>query len=161
MSNGNAHDIHVLNGLAGATLDSAEGYGAAARETENPGFRDLFERRSFERRKVATELQSTVEGLGGEVNADGSILAKASRAFHDIRHALLGDELSVVGPVEAAEDGLKARFEAALEDSAISATTREAIRRAWAAVKDGHDQMRDLKHSLEGQRDASSRLFPQ
>ena len=161
MSHANAHDIHVLNGLTGAALDSADGYGEAAKETDNAGFRDLFERRSFERRRVATQLQAAVRGLGGEVNAEGSILAKASRAFHDIRHALLGDELSVVGPIEAAEDGLKGRFEAALNDSAISATTRETIRRAYAAVKDGHDQMRELKHSLEGQRDASSRLFPQ
>jgi uncharacterized protein (TIGR02284 family) len=161
MSHANAHDIHVLNDLTGAALDSADGYGEAARETDNPGFRDLFERRGFERRQVAADLRAAVEELGGEVHADGSILAKASRAFHDIRHALLGDELSVVGPIEAAEDGLKGRFETALNDSAISATTRETIRRAYAAVKDGHDQMRELKHSLEGQRDASNRLFPQ
>jgi uncharacterized protein (TIGR02284 family) len=161
MSQANAHDIQVLNTLTGAVLDSADGYGEAAGETENPGFRDLFERRSFERRQVAAELRAAVEALGGEVHVDGSILAKASRAFHDIRHALLGDELSVVGPVEAAEDGLKGRFEAALNDPAVSATTRETIRRAYEAVKGGHDEMRELKHSLQGQRDASNRLFPQ
>ena len=161
MTHPNSHDIDVLNGLAGATLDSADGYDEAARETETAGFRELFERRGAERRRVATELQAAVQGLGGEVRTDGSILAKASRAFHDIRHALLRDELSVVGPIESAEDGLRARFEKALADVAISATTRETIRRAWAAVESGHDEIRDLKHSLEGQRDASGRLFPQ
>ena len=51
--------------------------------------------------------------------------------------------------VETGEDFIKAKFEKALEDSAVSATTKEAIRRAYTSVKSGHDQMRDLKHSLE------------
>ena len=38
--------------------------------------------------------------------------------------------------------------------------TRETIRRAWTRVHGQHDEMSDLKHSLEGQRDAGSRLFP-
>ena len=34
MSNPNAHDIKVLNGLIETTLDSADGYREAAAETE-------------------------------------------------------------------------------------------------------------------------------
>ena len=62
--------------------------------------------------------------------------------------------------VENGEDFIKGKFETALDDSKVSATTRETIRRAYATVKDGHDQMRDLKHSLEGQKDADGRLYP-
>ena len=160
MSNANRHDVHVLNGLIGVTLDSADGYRDAAEGSADPGHRELFERRAFERRRLAEELGFTVRELGGEPHADGSILAKAQRAFTDVKHALLRDELTVVGAVETAEDQVKARFEKALEDSAISATTRETIRRAWDQVREGHDQMCDLKHSLQGQRDAGSRLFP-
>ena len=161
MSNANRHDVHVLNGLIRSTLDSAAGYREAAGETADPGHRELFERRAFERSRLADELTFTVRSLGGDAHVDGSILGKARRALADVKHALLRDELTVVGAVESAEDQVKARFEKALEDSAISATTRETIRRAWNQVRDGHDQMRDLKHSLQGQRDASSRLFPQ
>ncbi len=161
MPNANRHDVHVLNGLIGVTLDSAEGYRDAAEGTADPGHRELFERRAFERRRLAEELGFTVRQMGGEPHVDGSILAKAQRAFTDVKHALLRDELTVVGAVESAEDSVKARFERALDDSDISATTRETIRRAWDKVREGHDQMRDLKHSLQGQRDASSRLFPQ
>jgi uncharacterized protein (TIGR02284 family) len=160
MSNANRHDIHVLNGLIGATLDSADGYRDAAAGSADPGHRELFERRAVERRRLAEELGSTVRDLGGEPHADGSILAKAQRAFADVRHALMRDELSVVGAVETAEDQVKARFEKAVDDPAISATTRDTIRRAWDRIRDGHDQMRDLKHSLQGQRDAASGLFP-
>lgn len=161
MSNANRHDIHVLNTLIQSTLDTADGYRAASDESGDPGHRDLFARRGLERREVAEELQATVRALGGDPTSEGSILAKAQRAFADIKHALLGDELTVVRSVENGEDVLQGRFEKALEDSDISATTREAIRRAWDSVKSGHDQMRELKRSLEGRRDASNRLYPQ
>jgi len=161
MTNANRHDIQVLNGLIRVVIDSADLYRDAAGETSDAGHRDLFQRRDLERRQMAEELGATVRAMGGEPDTDGSILAKAQRAFMDIKHALLRDELSVVGAVETVEDSVKSRFEKAVEDTAISSTTRETIRRAWSRVQDGHDQMRDLKHSLEGQRDASSRLFPQ
>ena len=161
MTSPNAHDIKVLNGLIETTLDSADGYREAAAETENAAYRGLFEQRSFERRRVADDLQGMVRTLGGEPEDDGSILAKAHRAFLDIKHALLRDEQAVVNTVEQGEDFIKARFEKALEDSDVSATTRETIRRAYGTVREGHDQMRDLKHSLEGRTDADNRLFPQ
>ena len=160
MSSPNHHDIHVLNSLIETTIDSADGYREAAKETDQPNFRTLFEARSFERQQVTADLQGAVRTLGGDPEDDGTILAKAHRAFLDVKHALLRDEQAVVNSVENGEDFIKAKFETALEDSAVSATTRETIRRAYTTVKDGHDQMRDLKHSLEGQKDADNRLYP-
>jgi uncharacterized protein (TIGR02284 family) len=153
MSTPNDHDIHILNGLIETTIDSADGYREAAEETDKANYKTLFEARSFERKQVVTDLQGTVRTLGGEPEDDGSVLAKAHRAFLDVKHALLRDEQAVVNSVENGEDHIKAKFESALEDSKVSATTRETIRRAYATVKDGHDQMRDLKHSLEGRKD--------
>lgn len=161
MSNANTHDIHVLNGLIRTTIDSADGYRDAATGSADPGHRELFQIRDVERRQVADELSTTVRALGGDPTTDGSLLAKAQRAFGDVSHALLRDELSVVGPVESAEDAVRARFEKALEDSHISALTRDTIRRAWMKLDGGHEAVRDIKHRLEGQRDAGSRLFPQ
>lgn len=161
MTQANRHDIQVLNGLIRTVIDSADGYHDALDNSADAGHRDLFARREAERRIVAEDLSSDVRGLGGEPDAEGSILAKAQRAFTDVKHALLRDELSVVGAVESAEDHVRSHFEKALEDSHISATTRETIRRAYDRVRGGHDEISGLKHSLEGQRDANSRLFPQ
>ena len=160
MSNANRHDIHVLNTLIQSTIDSADGYRLASTETDDPGHRDLFGRRSFERRQVAEELQSTVRALGGDPAADGSILAKAQRAFADVKHALMRDETGMIGAVETAEEAVRTRFEKALEDSHISATTRDTIRRAFSRVSEGRDEVHELRHSLEGQRDAGNRLYP-
>lgn len=161
MSNPNQHDIHVLNGLIQTTIDSADGYRDAATGSTDPGHRDLFVQRDAERRTIAEELGTTVRALGGEPTTDGSFIAKAQRAFSDVGHALLRDELSVVGPVESAEDAVRARFEKALQDSRISATTRDTIRRAWLKLEGDHQAVSDIKHRLQGQRDAGSRLFPQ
>lgn len=158
MSNANRHDIHVLNSLIQASIDSADGYREASTETDDPRRRDLFGRRSFERRQIAEELQSTVRALGGDPAADGSILAKAQRAFADVRHALMRDDASMVDAVETAEETLRARFEKALEDGLISATTRETIRRAWARADEGED-LRDLRRRESG-REAESRHHP-
>jgi len=160
MGTPNHHDIHVLNSLIETTIDSVDGYREAARETDKTSFKSLFEARSFERQQITSDLQGAVRTLGGEPEDDGTILAKAHRAFLDVKHALLRDEQAVVNSVETGEDFSKGKFEAALEDSAVSATTRETIRRAYTTVKNGHDQMRDLKHSLEGQKDADGRLHP-
>ncbi len=150
----NDHDIKTLNGLIEITLDSADGYREAAKETESGQFKALFEQRSFERQKVAGDLQSTVRSLGGEPEDDGSILAKAHRAFLDVKHAILRDEQAVVNSVENGEDQIKAKYERALEDDKLSATTRETVRRAYASVREGHDQMRDIKHAMEGKSEA-------
>ena len=160
MPNANRHDIHVLNGLIQAAIDSADGYRDASSEADDPGRRDLFARRQSERLQIAEQLQSTVRGLGGDPAAEGSILAKAQRAFADVRHALMRDDVSMVGAAETAEDAVRARFEKALEDSHISATTRESIRRAFASVRREGETLHELRHSLEGQRDAANPLFP-
>ena len=152
MSNANRHDIHVLNNLIQTSIDSADGYREASTEADDPGRRDLFGRRSFERQRVAEELQSTVRELGGDPTADGSILAKAQRAFADIRHALMRDEASMVGAVESAEDSVKTRFEKALEDSRATVTEEreESDQRMRGELKKRAMEVRPIGFIHEG-----------
>ncbi len=161
VSSPNSHDIKVLNGLVEGLIDSADGYREAAVETTDEGYRHWFEARAAERRRLAENFKTEVRQRGGSAEEDGSILAKAHRAFMDIKHALLRNDSSVIGSIESGEDYLKGRFEAALADEGLSATTRETVRRAYVEVKAGHDQMSALKHSLEGRRDADNPLYPQ
>jgi len=160
MSTGNSHDVKVLNGLVEGLIDSADGYREAAAESTNLGYSDWFEARAAERRRLADDLKAAVRERGGSPEEEGSILAKAQRAFMDVKAALLRNDASVVGSVESGEDHLKGRFERALADERLSATTKETVRRAYAEVKAGHDQMSALKHSLEAQRDSDNPLYP-
>lgn len=145
---GNSHDIKVLNGLVEGLVDSADGYHQAAVETADGSYRTWFEARAAERRRLAETFKAAVRDRGGSPEEDASILAKAQRAFMDVKHALLRNDASVLGTVETGEEQLTARFERALADEGLSATTKETIRRAYAEVQQGREQLSVLKRGL-------------
>lgn len=146
-----SYDIRTLNGLIATTLDSVNGYEEAAKASENPRFAEMFTSRAAERRQVVTQLQSEVSRLGGNPEDDGTVLAGAHRAFLDLKAAVTGkDDQAIVNEVERGEDHIKAKYEAAMEDDEVSPDCRGTIEQCYASVREGHDEMRDLKHSLEG-----------
>ncbi|OQW71317.1 MAG: hypothetical protein BVN33_15300 [Proteobacteria bacterium ST_bin13] len=144
-----SYDIRTLNGLIATTIDSVDGYTQAAKDADNSRFAAMFTSRASERRQVASTLQAEVSKLGGDPEDDGTILASANRTFADLKAAVTGkDDKAIVNQVERGEDHIKAKFENALADQEVGAETRSAIGAAWQSVKAGHDEMRDLKHSL-------------
>lgn len=145
-----SHDIRTLNGLIATTIDSVDGYTEAAKDSENSRFTQKFTARAQERRQVASSLQAVVSRLGGNPEDDGTVLAGAHRVFLDLKAAVTGrDDKAIVDEVERGEDHIKAKFEDALKDGDLSTETKTAIESAWTSVKSGHDEMRDLKHSME------------
>lgn len=144
-----SHDIRTLNGLIATTIDSVDGYTEAAKDSENSRLSEIFASRAQERRQAASDLQSEVSRLGGNAEDDGTALAGAHRAFLNLKSVVTGkDDAAIVNEVERGEDHIKAKFEGALEDQELTAETRSAIGAAWGSVKSGHDEMRDLKHSM-------------
>ena len=145
-----SHDIRTLNSLIATTLDSVDGYNEAAKEAGNGRYVQLFTARAAERREVVTALQGEVARLGGNAEDDGTVLAGAHRAFLDLKAAVTGrDDKAIVNEVERGEDHIKAKYEDALKDNDLTPETRAAIERAYGSVRAGHDEMRDLKHTLE------------
>ncbi|RVT90443.1 PA2169 family four-helix-bundle protein [Sphingomonas crocodyli] len=144
-----SHDIAVLNSLIATTIDSVNGYTEAAENSESR-FSALFTSRAGERQQVAARLQQQVAALGGAPEDGGTLLAGAHRAFLKLKAAVTGqNEKAIIDEVEAGEDHIKAKFEDAVRDSGLSPSVRTAIEEAYSSVKEGHDEMRDLKHSLE------------
>jgi uncharacterized protein (TIGR02284 family) len=139
------HDIEVLNTLIETTLDSADGYSQAASNAEQSGYKDVFIRWADDRRRVVTQLQGQVRQLGGTPEDDGSILAAGHRMFLNLRDSVTSGDESVIDEVERGEDFIKAKYEAALKDEELSPGARDAVVQAYASVKSGHDQARDLK----------------
>jgi uncharacterized protein (TIGR02284 family) len=145
-----SHDISTLNSLIATTLDSVDGYSEAAKDSENSRFTSLFTTRAGERRQVANRLQQQVRSLGGKPEDDGTALAGAHRVFLNLKSVLTGkDDKAIINEVEAGEDHIKAKFEDAIADRELSASARAAIEEAYVSVREGHDEMRDLKHSMQ------------
>lgn len=157
----NRHDIHVLNELIGATLDSADRLERVSTDSDSSGHVSLFASLATERRDMAQILSDTVRRLGGQPHDGGSILAKAQRAVMDVSQALMPDEAGIVGVADRGEAALDKRFEAAIADDRLAATTRETLRRAHATIHRETGEVHDLRTSLESQRDERSGLFPQ
>ncbi len=145
----NTNDVSVLNGLIETTLDSMKGYEDAAKDAESTQFATMFADFARDRAKVATDLQNQVRTLGGEPEMDSSMLAAAHRTFMDLKQAITGkDDKAIIQEVERGEDLIKAKFEDAMKDSDLSPATRSAITEAFASVREGHDKMSALKHSM-------------
>ena len=146
-----SYDIKTLNGLIATTLDSVDGYTEAAKDADSSRYGSLFTSRASERRSVATSLQSEVRRLGGNPEDDGTAIAGAHRMFVNLKSAVTGkDDKAIIDEVERGEDHILHKFQDALKDAQLSPQTRSAIEQAFTSVRTGHDQMRDLKHSLEG-----------
>ena len=148
---GSNKDVATLNSLIATTIDSINGYQESADAVENPQFRELFQELARDRQQVLPELQAEVARLGGNPEDDGTALAAAHRTFVDLKSAITGrDDKAVINEVERGEDHIKHKYEAALNETDLSAETRAAIQRAYESVRRGHDRVRDLKHALEG-----------
>ncbi|MBC7577134.1 MAG: PA2169 family four-helix-bundle protein [Tardiphaga sp.] len=146
----NEHDIDVLNNLIETVIDSADGYQQAIKETEASRFSDIFARRGAERQLLTEQMQAQVRALGGSPEDDGTLLASAHRMFLNLRHAVAGGDQAVIDEVESGEDHIKAKFEDAMQDIELTAPTRTLIEDGYKVVKDGHDEIRDLKHAMHG-----------
>jgi uncharacterized protein (TIGR02284 family) len=144
------HDISTLNSLIATTIDSIEGYSESAKDAESSRFSSIFLDRAAERRQALTALQTEVTRLGGNPEDDGSTLGAAHHLFVNLKSAITGkDDKAVINEVERGEDYIKEKFEAALADTELSPQVRDVIREAYVSVRKGHDQIRDIKHSLE------------
>ena len=145
------HDIKTLNSLIEKVIDSADGYTEAAKASAASPFASIFNRRGEERRRLTQQLQDEVRSLGGSPEDDGTLLAGAHRMFLNLRNSMSSDEVTVIDQVEAGEDHIKHKFEDARADRDVSQPVLLVIEQAYAVVKDGHDEIRDLKHSLHAQ----------
>jgi uncharacterized protein (TIGR02284 family) len=143
------NDISVLNGLIATTLDSMKGYEDAAKDAESTQYATMFADFARDRATVATDLQNQVRNLGGEPELDSSMLAAAHRTFMDLKQAITGkDDKAIIQEVERGEDHIKAKFEDAMKDGDLTPATQIAITKAFASVREGHDKMSALKHSI-------------
>jgi uncharacterized protein (TIGR02284 family) len=144
----NSHDIKVFNTLIATTLDSVKGYREAAENSEDLGHTQFFGEMAEERSRVAADLQQQVRSLGGDPETDSSTAGAVHRGWVDLKSAITGrDEKAIVNEVERGEDYIKAKFEAALEDEELSASSRGVLEQSFASIRKGHDRASQMKHA--------------
>ena len=144
--------ISTLNTLIATTIDSVTGYEDSAQNVYDERLREIFRSRADERQRIVEYLRSEVRRLGGDPEEGGSFLGKAHQRFEDLKAAITGrDEKAIINEVERGEDYLKAKWQAALESGNLHGETHDLVERSYQSVKQGHDQISQLKHAFEGQ----------
>ena len=144
--------ISTLNTLIATTIDSITGYEDSAKNIDSERLREMFRQRADERQRVVEELRSEVRRLGGDPEEGGSFMGKAHQRFEDLKAAVTGrDEKAIINEVERGEDYLKEKFQAALQSGDLKGDSHDIVERCYQSVKSGHDQISQLKHSMEGQ----------
>ena len=155
------HDFDTINSLIRTTIDSADGYREAADDATASTYATLFRSRANERDEIAARLQEFVTARGGEAVTGGSVSAGLHRAFLNLKDAVTGnDDAAVIAEVERGEDHIKAKFESARADSALSGDARALVDSSYVTVRQGHDQMRDLKHATQDNDNADTPVPP-
>jgi uncharacterized protein (TIGR02284 family) len=140
----------VLNTLIATVIDSVKGYEDAASNSEADRFQQMFRDRASERQQVVEKLREEVRRLGGTAEDDGSFMGATHQRFLDLKAAITGrDDKAIINEVERGEDYLKEKFETALNSDELSGESRSVVESCFQSVREGHDQMSQLKHGLE------------
>ena len=146
---GKSDDLTTLKTLTSTLNDSINGYRESAEKVESQEFREMFNDFAKQREQASTELKAEVRRLGGDPDEDGSALGSLHQAWVDLKAAITGrDDKAIINEVERGEDYLKEKFETALNDGGLAPECRTAVERAYQSVREGHDRMSALKHSL-------------
>ena len=147
---GNRDQIETLNTLLATLIDSVNGFRDAAENIETGTLQQQFRSWGDNRAAAVEELQNEVRRLGGEPRDSASVLGQTHQRFLDIKAAITGrDEKAIINEVERGEDYLKGKFESVLSATDLSPETRAVLERVRRSVIGGHDQVSQLKHSLE------------
>ena len=142
--------ISTLNTLIATTIDSVKGYEDAASNSEAGRFQEMFRQRASERQRVVEQLRDEVRRLGGNPEDDGSFMGATHQRFLDLKAAITGrDDKAIINEVERGEDYLKEKFETALNSDELSGESRSVVESCFQSVREGHDQMSQLKHGME------------
>jgi uncharacterized protein (TIGR02284 family) len=148
----NDAQVGVLETLTTTLIDSINGYTDAAENSENPHFQQLFRENAGERRQVVQSLQNEIRRLGGDPPDDGSFMGATHQTWLDLKAAVTGrDDERVINSVEAGEDYIKEKFEAALNSDELTGEVRQVVESAYQSVRSGHDQISRIKHRMEAQ----------
>lgn len=142
--------ISTLNGLIETCKDGQEGFKTAAEGIERSDLKSLFYEFAQQRAQFAGELQSLVQGLGGDPENTGSLAGSLHRGWIDIKSAVMGkDEASILNECERGEDAAKNAYKSALEQG-LPTNVLDTIQTQYTAVQSAHDRIKALRDSANG-----------
>ncbi|WP_426574581.1 PA2169 family four-helix-bundle protein [Aquihabitans sp. McL0605] len=143
-----SNDEAVTKDLIQTLEDGKDGFARAADKVEKDGEPRLagtFRQLAAQRGQLADELQAIAASYGDQIEASGTVAAKAHRGWMAVKDAIAGsDPDGVLDAAEQGEDHAVSEFEKALQ-SDISPELKTIVQRQLAAIRSAHDQVKALR----------------
>ncbi|WP_137678994.1 ferritin-like domain-containing protein [Aurantiacibacter suaedae] len=127
----------VLKTLTDTAFDSIEGYTNAAEKANNPQLKQALNLRRSEREKTVAALNGEIQRQGGELVTKGTLTGEAHQLWLDITNAFEDNDEAAAERVEEGEDYLRKKFEAALKDDDLDASSRSVVQQCYAEICEG------------------------
>ena len=144
-------DEKITKNLIQTLEDGREGFAKAAVRLTDTDRSDLcakFNGYSAQREGFANELKSLAAQYGDEIDKSGTIAGTVHRGWMALKDAIAGDNPEgVLAAAEQGEDHAVAEYEKALGETEISDGLRVVVQRQFLAVRDAHDEVRDLRNA--------------
>ena len=131
-------NIEILNDVTKTLIDSCKGYEKACETSgDNQALREEFRRRAQQRSDLVAQFQQEAASLGGDAEADGSMLGAAHRTFIDFAGLFQKDSQAALSAIDDGEENLCEQIQERLEEDGLNPGTRTLLQRAYRAAKEG------------------------
>ena len=142
--------IDTLNELISVTRNSADFYGEAAGEVDNPQLQSLFRNMADAKCGIADSLAREVKDAGGEPKDSAGFQGSLQRMYGEVRGKLGGDDYTYVEQLEASEDRMLDAWRDVVNDDGTPQAVKTAVNQYLPQVTAQHNLMRDRKWMMEG-----------
>ncbi|MFD2783958.1 PA2169 family four-helix-bundle protein [Hymenobacter rubripertinctus] len=139
-----------LNELIETLKDGQKGYAEAMTDVEDADLKQTFKKYAAQRAEYITELEDKMYKLNLKPDEESSITGTVHRAFINLKGLITGkDRYSILAECERGEDYAKAAYEKAQKIQDIPADLKSVIEKQAAGIKQGHDEIRDLRDAAK------------
>jgi uncharacterized protein (TIGR02284 family) len=125
--------ISELNKLIEVCKDGQEGFKIAAEGVERSDLKSFFYEYSQQRAQFAGELQTLVQGLGGDPDNSGSFSGTLHRGWMNLKSALMGNE-----------DSAKSAYKSAAQEP-LPGYIHDVVTDQLRAILQAHDRVKALR----------------
>ncbi len=139
--------VEVLNTLVQINNDRIDGYGHAAKETDESDLQGLFNGMAAKSRMLNNQLANEVRKYGGQPTESTTTLGKAFRLWMDFKAALTGkDRKAILASCEFGEDAAQGTYTDAIKESReLPPDIVELIIGQKAQLSEDHNRVKSLR----------------
>jgi uncharacterized protein (TIGR02284 family) len=139
-----------LNELLETLKDGQKGYAEAMTDVEDADLKETFKKYAAQRSAYITELEDQMHKLNLHPEEESSITGTIHRAFINLKGLVTNkDRYSILAECERGEDYAKGAYEKARKIENVPAELKSIIEKQAAGIKQGHDEIRDLRDAAK------------